>query len=116
MSFVNIIKGVFLIWIILVAVMSLTPTPDPTKDMSDRIVHFIVYFITTSLFYFAFIREGAGFIVVTAVFVFVYSTGLEVAQAFLPYRNFSIGDIISNVVGIAAFIAIITLIQPTRTH
>ena len=96
----------FFLWLITITILSVMPSPDMADGVSDKLSHFIAYFVTTAWLCLAFKRARFSYIFLYSLFVFFYSTGIEVIQYFLPYRDFSVGDILANISGIitAAFI------------
>ncbi len=105
----RIYRAVFLLWLSAVTVLSLIPSPEKAGMYSDKLAHFAAYFMTTSLCYLAFRRDGGSVALVPGAAVFLYSSGIEVLQAFLPYREFSIGDIAANSSGIISFLVILAI-------
>ena len=94
----------FILWLILITILSVIPIPEKYgAPGSDKVAHFIIYFITTSWLFFAYKPKRIPFLFLYGFFAFVYSTGIEVVQFFLSYRNFSIGDIVANISGILSF-------------
>jgi hypothetical protein len=98
-----ILRLAFFLWLMLITILSVIPSSDKFEMVSDKLIHFVAYFITTSLLYFAFKPERVSFLFLYGFLVFLYSTVIEIVQFFLPYRNFSIGDIIVNISGIMSF-------------
>jgi len=96
----------FFLWLVIIGVLSVIPSPDRVVSVSDKLAHFIAYFITASLCYCAFKKEKLSFIIFSGIAVFFYGIAIEVVQYFLPYRDCSIGDIIANASGIGSFIII----------
>ncbi|GBE36855.1 vanZ like family protein [bacterium BMS3Bbin07] len=96
----------FFLWVGIVGVLSVIPSPEKVVSVSDKFAHFVAYFITASLCYCAFKREKLSFLVFLGVAVFLYGITIEIIQYFLPYRDFSVGDIIANASGIASFFVI----------
>ncbi len=109
MEWRRIYRVVFFFWIVVVAVLSVIPSPDNVVEVSDKSAHFIVYFITALLCYVAFRREGVSFLFLSGTAVFLYSVAMEVVQSFLPYRDFSTADMVANAAGIVFFFLVWTL-------
>jgi len=97
---------VFFLWVGTIGVLSVIPSPERVVSVSDKFAHFVAYFITASLCYCAFKREKLSFLVFLGIAVFLYGIAIEVVQYFLPYRDFSVGDIIANASGIGSFFVI----------
>jgi VanZ family protein len=86
----------------LITAFSLLPVPEVgAPKNSDRIAHFIMYLITCGAFYFTFRRRIKKIILGTGVFSFAYGLLMELAQAILPYREFSLEDLFANTAGVA---------------
>ena len=76
--------------------------PDSTNraiDFSDEILHFLAYFFFVLLGLFSIFKvPNKKKLVFTAFFLCIF---IEVMQIYIPYRYFSIGDIVANILGIA---------------
>lgn len=94
------------IWLFMVLVISVIPASGPETDLPlDKIVHFVLYGLTSILLFRYFIRNTSSrkaFYRAVALAV-IYGAVMEVVQYFLPYRSFSLGDIAANSAG--AFLA-----------
>ena len=91
------VYGFFLI------LFSLSPgeIPDPTNRTIDfsEILHFFAYFFFVSIGLFSFLKVvNKKKLVFTVFFLCIF---IEVIQFYIPYRYFSIGDIVANILGIA---------------
>ncbi|VAX34714.1 hypothetical protein MNBD_NITROSPIRAE03-1402 [hydrothermal vent metagenome] len=106
MNWKTVYRIIFFLWVGIVGVLSVIPSPDKVVAVPDKFAHFVAYFITVSLCYCAFKREKLSFLVFLGIAVFLYGIAIEVVQYFLPYRDFSIGDIIANASGIGTFFVI----------
>lgn len=107
------IRIIFLIWVIAIAVFSSVPYPGSNGVASKSLfsssmaeVHFIAYFIGAVLCYYALKFEGIAFIFLSGFSVFACGVALEIVQILLPYRTFNPVDIVANVFGIVAFVFI----------
>lgn len=71
---------------------------DLATTLNDKLLHFTGYiiFIISAMIAFR-IRHGYIFIC-----LFAYSVMIEVIQYFLPYRTFSVMDILANLAGLFA--------------
>ncbi|GEM_PF-2211129 len=98
-----ILRLAFFLWLMLITILSVIPSSDKFGMVSDKSIHFVAYFITTSLLYFAFKPKRVSFLFLYGFLVFLYSTGIEIVQSFLTYRDFSLRDIIANISGIISF-------------
>ncbi len=106
MKWKTLYRIVFFLWVGIIGVLSVIPSPDRVVSVSDKFAHFVAYFITASLCYCAFKREKLSFLLFLGLGVFLYGIAIEIVQYFLPYRDFSVGDIIANASGIGSFFII----------
>lgn len=67
----------------------------------DKLNHFVVFFVLALLTDFSF--PGYSFNVIKVIFLISYGFSLEIIQHFLPYRMFSLFDIVADIVGLAAY-------------
>lgn len=111
MSVNVLIRTMFIIWAIAIAVFSIIPYQNNDGIANNKLVsssraemHFIAYFIAALLCYYGFIRNGISFILLSAFSVFLFGVVLEIVQLYLPYRTFNIRDIVANTSGIILFI------------
>lgn len=107
-----------LLWLLIVLILSIIPVPETDvgpKDL-DKVVHFVIYGITALLFWrFLHNMEGCGMIgLISVAFASLYGILIEIIQSLLPYRSFSVGDIVSNTLGAIAFV-ILSSINPFKT-
>ena len=93
----------FLSWMLLITVLSLVPTPGGALAVSDKLAHFGVYFATALLAVALLGLKGMSPVVLGCAGVVLYGALIEVAQYFLPYRSFSVGDMAANTGGALAF-------------
>jgi len=100
-----ILRVIFFLWLIIITTLSVIPFPDNslTISVSDKLLHFTVYFVTTLLLCVAFRKKGVSALFLHSGLVFLYSTAIELVQFFLPHRDVSVGDIVANVSGILSF-------------
>ena len=100
-----------IIWAVFVTVLSIVPNPSNDGNISELIgsgalAHSFAFFIITSLAYFAYRRQGASFVLLSGLVVFLYGAALEILQAFLPFRTFNTKDIAAIAAGILFFVLI----------
>ncbi len=79
-------------WAVL-AWLSWSPASLP-GGMSDKTVHFLVYFLMSGAA-FSFSRSHGGLALV-ALATFLLSAVLEFGQSFFPYRRFDYADLLAN--------------------
>ena len=104
---------IFLIWILVVAVLSLFPFPDNHGSGFEGFFgssgaggHVTAYFVGAILCYYAFKFDGKAFIFLSAFAVFLWGIVFEFIQIWLPYRTFNPADIVANAVGVGVFVLI----------
>ena len=104
-----------IVWLFAVAVLSLMPVPKGIGGMSDKSMHFFFYLLTSMIVYLS-ISNGSYIrsISITVIFVFFYGIFLEVLQSLVPYRTFSINDIIANTLGIVTYTVCYIVYYMTR--
>ena len=83
--------------------MALIPSQlDPTKFINDKLKHAVTFFVLFFLLdIFAFPTET--FALWKPVSLLVFGIIIEVMQERTGYRQFSVGDIVANVVGISCY-------------
>jgi VanZ family protein len=102
------------VWLITVLALSIYPIKGAIKvQHSDLVAHFILYAVTGALFYIAFRESRFGLLnrspaVLAILLASLYGFGMEVAQYYVPRRNFSISDSLANTLG--AVIAVSLLV------
>ncbi|MFN3479588.1 MAG: VanZ family protein [Thermodesulfovibrionales bacterium] len=98
----------------------LSTIPVPKTDVGpkglDKIVHFTIYGITALLFWkFLYNKGGQGIIALISVLTAtLYGLIIELIQSLLPYRSFSVSDILSNFLGAVTFV-VLWRINPFQT-
>ncbi|GFP25568.1 hypothetical protein HKBW3S25_01048, partial [Candidatus Hakubella thermalkaliphila] len=93
---------IFILWIGVITALSLLPVPEVgAPEKSDKIAHFIMYLITCGIFYLTFRLRIKKIILWAGVSSFAYGLSMELVQAILPYREFSLEDLFANTAGIA---------------
>lgn len=94
------------LWFFMVLVVSVIPASGPETDLpADKLVHFVLYGLTSIFLFRYFIRKTSrrsAFYKAVAL-ASISGAAMEVVQYFLPYRSFSLGDIAANAAG--AFLA-----------
>ena len=90
--------GVAYAALILVAVLSLMPVPETAVNVSDKVMHFVVYFILSAGFM-VLIRHQSNIVKVAIGLVF-YGVALEFLQGLTGYRMFEFLDMVANSSGV----------------
>jgi len=99
---------IFVIWIVAITALSVIPySKNGTASLkltgSGMVLHFVGYFVASSLFYQAYRKDTLFSILFLCFSIFLFGVVLEIVQVFLPYRTFNPVDIAANGVGVVAF-------------
>lgn len=113
-------RGLLLIlWLLVVLIFSIMPAPETNvgPENLDKLIHFITYGITAILF-FRFLSErwhrDKLISPVSIIASSFYGLLMEITQFFLPYRSFSLSDMLSNLLGAVFFVALWNWIHLNR--
>lgn len=88
--------------------MGLTPAPETyAPALDDKLMHFSGYFIAAFSISFAYPQRNIGH---KAIFLILFSIGIEVGQYFMPPRAFDLLDICANSAGVLAGLAVVTVL------
>lgn len=88
--------------IALICYLATSPDEDPiTASASDKASHLLAFFTLALLTDFAFPLSRLGWVKVALLMGF--GLGIEVVQYFLPYRTFSLLDLLTDGFGIALY-------------
>lgn len=88
-------------WVVLVWYLSLTPHPmkvDVGVTYSDKIGHAIAY--TWLMFWFGNLYHNLSVRLMFGIFFIFMGVGLELLQSLTPTRDYELGDILANTVGV----------------
>ncbi len=94
----------FIIWIVAITVLTVMPYSNNGKVFlelteSGMVLHFVGYFVASSLFYWAYRKDTLFSILFSCFSIFIFSVVLEIFQYYLPYRTFNPMDIAANGLG-----------------
>ncbi len=104
------VPAIFFVLAGAVGVLSLLPQTAPPGDGIDLALHVMTYAGLMVLFAMGFRRLWLG-----AAGLFLYSSLLELLQAFVPGRNGSLEDIAANATGIGVVVLIGVFLRLRRT-
>jgi len=102
--------GLTIIWLLIIFLFSVIPTGailtgEPSVNIIEYVIHFLVYGIMAVLF-FRVLKLKVSLtkaIVLSISFVSVYGLVIELLQYVLPWREFSLSDELANVGGAFCF-------------
>lgn len=105
------VRAIFVIWIVAITALSVIPyskngIASLKLTESGMVLHFVGYFVASSLFYWAFRKDTLFSILFSCFSIFLFSVFLEIVQLYLPYRTFNPKDIVANALGIFFFVVI----------
>ena len=107
-DFVN--SLVFLLYAVLVAIVSLRPMSGASIDPWDKVLHFIVYAVFAVLGYQA-LKKGRRYFYV-CLGIIAYGALIEVAQSYMPGRVMSGYDLLANTLGVVFGAVIVSRLGP----
>ena len=102
---------IFITWILAITALSVIPyskngIASLKLTESGMILHFVGYFVASSLCYWAFRKDTLFFILFSCFSIFLFSVVLEIVQLYLPYRTFNMYDVVANGAGVGIFVII----------
>ena len=109
---IYLIKTVAVLWILMIIILCLMPSPDIPSNYEipflDKIVHFTFYFVLCLFMLLIFkIPKWSTRIFLLVILVFCFSLTIEIIQYIMPWeRSFSVADLVANLSGIIAGIII----------
>jgi VanZ family protein len=89
-------------WLTIILVLSVTRVSVAGSSFPiDKVFHFFTYGLTAIFFYRYLIQKTSGYrsILVSVMLSTGYGATLELLQYMLPYREFSLGDLMANASG-----------------
>ncbi|RYY02431.1 MAG: VanZ family protein [Gammaproteobacteria bacterium] len=98
----------FFILLVIFTYLGLTPTPEESIPMfNDKLMHCSGYFVAGISISFAFPLRAFW---QRAVFLILFSIGIEIGQHFMPPRTFDVYDICANSTGVVLGLLFIFLL------
>lgn len=92
-----ILRTLVTVWTLFILFLSVWPfSSTPDVEGSDKIVHFLMYAVTTLVY----MRAGLGWFR-SILLSSILGLAMEILQTGLPWRSFSVGDILANLAGVA---------------
>jgi len=99
-----IFKCITILWLIFITIASIIPVSMNSIGVSDKFIHFIIYYITTFFCTLTIKEKNLNSIFKISILIFLFSIFIEIVQCLIPYRSFSVEDIYANGTGIYLFI------------
>ena len=102
----NIYRTIYIIWLLFITAISLIPIAPVAKELpknSDKIAHFLIYFITAMLFYYGFKDIIYKPLFSSVIISLTIGIIIEFLQLLVPYRSFSLSDVVADFAGAITF-------------
>lgn len=97
----------------LIVVTALTVMPlhefPPTENINDKLGHLLAFLALALVADYSF--PDKDFLIPKALPLLAYGIGIEIVQYFIPYRSFSVLDMVADAAGLAVYIIIIPVIN-----
>lgn len=107
---IRVFRGLFVLAFVAVAILAFMRMPETgSQQVSDKLHHAFAFYALALLLDFARPRTGFGprkFTVLMA-----YGVAIECVQYFLPWREFSLLDMVADAVGLLLYVASIPLLM-----
>ena len=103
-------RVIFVVWVVAIAILSIVPHANEAGGLSFKLtdsgmgLHFVAYFVSAALFYWAYSKVTLFSILFSCFSIFMLGVVLEFVQLYLPYRSFNPVDIAANGFGVGFFV------------
>lgn len=102
-------QSIFYLSLIVSCVVAFMPTEGTVQEnMNDKLAHCGSFFILSLLLHLAYPKTRLLFIF---VYMAMFGIGIEIVQAYLPYRSFEWLDWGADMLGIILYLVCVTLVQ-----
>ncbi|MGE0372498.1 MAG: VanZ family protein, partial [Gammaproteobacteria bacterium] len=109
-SYIRIFRGLFVLVFAAVAYLSLMQMPETgLQQISDKVHHAFAFYVLALLLDFAQPRSEFGLRKFSLLMA--YGVAIECVQYFLPWREFSLLDMVADAVGLLLYVAGIPLLK-----
>lgn len=109
---VRIFRGLFVVTFAAVGILSFMQAPDAgLPQVSDKVHHAFAFYVLALLLDFALPRRAFGWGKFSALMA--YGIAIECVQHFLPWREFSLLDMLADAAGMALYLASVPLLKVT---
>jgi len=106
----SLFRVALLIVVLVIGYLATTPQTLPVvADISDKLLHGLAFFVLLLLADFSW--PGTGLNPFKLLAVFAYGLLIEAVQHFLPYRDFSLIDMLANTLGMGFYAFTVPLLQ-----
>lgn len=104
-------KILLVICVVVISVLALVPPSSAVPStVSDKILHFLAFYVLSLLVDFAFPKTRFGVPKISALVA--YGVLIEITQLFFSYRQGgSLGDLLANVAGIFCYLVSIPILR-----
>lgn len=110
MTQVRMFRALFAVTVLAVAYLSFMQVPETgLQRISDKVHHGVAFYVLAFLLDFAAPRSEFGLRKFFALMA--YGVAIECVQYFLPYREFSLLDMVADAVGLLLYVAGIPLLK-----
>jgi len=100
----------FVVWMVLLTILSLIPRAGLDLGRWDKVAHFIAYFFTALLFSVSFRTRFKPIDIYAVFFSFGYGAIIELVQCVVPHRVCSFKDLAANFSGVLFFFILYRLL------
>ncbi|MDH5190085.1 MAG: VanZ family protein [Gammaproteobacteria bacterium] len=97
----------------LVIVTALTVLPlqefPPAENINDKVSHLLAFLALAMVADYSFPKSG--FIIPKGLPLLAYGIGIEIVQSFIPYRSFSVLDMVADAAGLLVYMLLIPVLN-----
>lgn len=95
-------RVILCIALVVITYLAITPSEQPPVfSISDKLNHLVAFWTLGLLLDFSF--PESGYSIYKIMILLLYGLGIEITQAFLPFRFFSLFDVIADLVGLLSY-------------
>jgi VanZ family protein len=106
----NLFRLTLLVTVLVITYLATAPLTLPaTLDVSDKLLHGLAFLVVLWLADYSW--PDTRLTLSKLGFVFTYGVLIEVVQYFLPYRDFSLADMLADALGMGLYPLIVPLLQ-----
>lgn len=106
----NLYRWALVVVVLVISYLAVTPLAYPDAVAGpDKLLHAIAFLVVMLLVDFSW--PDASVVTVKIASVFAYGVLIEIVQHFLPYRDFSIADMLADAMGIGLYFFMVPLLR-----